>query len=808
MLTLPDLVRNLTPARTVLFLGAGAAVKSGGPAGSVLGQRLVALLSPESGLAGDLADVASVLELRRGRAELISALRSVLADLQPTGGILSLPEYDWAALYGTNYDYLVERSYERAGRALAVSRSNFDYNISERNPDATPYYKIHGCLSQDTVDGQHARIVLTEGDYDEYSSYREVLFKRLDLDLQTRDLVVIGSSLRDPHIKKYMDEAARLHRERHAPGRLYAVIYEEDEERATLLERKGYAIAFGSLDAFMDELAQVHVPSPLAAPGPGIRLQGALTSKTTSIEHARTLSSNATRLFNGAPATYADIADGLTFQREIEPTIVQAFSHRNRLVVTITGTGGVGKTTLARRVLTQMQDLGYSCWEHDPNFPFLRSEWLSVEAQLRASGLYGILLVDDCTPILSQLNQLLTHLSQIPDCALLIVVTAGSTQWRPRTKSPIFFTHGEDFVLSRLTPADLNDLLNLVDRQPQLRNMIAPAFALATRSERYTLLRRRCAADMYVCLKNVFASESLDGILLREYAELSEDNQNVYRLVAALEATGAQVHRQLVLRLLGVEAGTVQALLQLLEGVVDEFDIRPTEGIFGLSTRHRVIAQTIANYKFADQDERYNLFRQVLDGLNPTVFLELRLARELCDREYGIGSLTSDDKQVELYRQLVALVPGERIPRHRLIAQYLHMGELDLAEREIREAVDAVRLDPPLARYSVRLLMQRAVKTPGIMREDRHALLLRAESKALEAMRKFANDPYSYVIRADVALAIAELLDDGRGLDDAIEILELKYSELREPNMAKAISRLRDSQRGFARPTTLDNQTV
>lgn len=685
----------------------------------------------------------------------------------------------------------------RVGGSPSAGRI-FDYGIAERNPDSTPYYKIHGCLSQDLVDGHQARIVLTEGDYEEYSTYRGVLFKRLDLDLDSKDLVVIGSSLRDSHIKAYMDQAARLHRDKHAPGRLFALIYERDEDRAALLERKGYQIAFGDLDTFTHALTQSHVTQARGAtPSGGLQLPASLRPKTIAVTHARSLPSNVTRLFNGSPATYADIADGLTFKRGVEDSVAQAFTQRGRLVLTITGTGGVGKTTMARRVLSNLESMAYLCWEHNSNFPFMRAEWLEAEAILRAEGRYGVLLVDDCPPVLSQLNRLLEDLAKLPASALLVVVTAGSSQWRPRTKSPIFFTHGETVELRQLTDADLNELLNLLERQAVIRALVAPAFALATRAKKFTLLRRRCAADMYVCLKNVFATESLDGILLREFADLTSENQDVYRMVSALEATGAQVHRQLVLRILGVDAGTVQALLQLLEGVVDEFDINPGEGLYGLSTRHRVIAQTIARYKYADEDERYSLLARVIAGLNPTVFLELRLVRELCDREFGIGSLTSDDRQVELYRSLIELAPSERIPRHRLVGKYLHMGELDLAERELRDAVETVKPDPRLARYGVLLLMHRASDTQGILDEDRHALLLQADGKARESIRRFPSDPYVYGVRGDVALAIADLTGDTTRLDEAILELESKYSELREPNMQMTLRKLRDSRRTF-----------
>lgn len=800
MITLEGLAEALDPSRTVLFLGAGACAASGAPLGDGLRQKLVSLLSPGEDLKGPLDEVSAILELRCGRQRLISAVREILGPLQPTGGIEALPAFGWPAIYTTNYDYIVERSYELAKKSISPIRSNFDFSLIERQPDAIPYFKIHGCLSQDIVDGHHSRIVLTEEDYENFEPFREVVFKRLEFDLMTRDVLVIGYSLRDPHVKQCMDIAAKLHRSSGAPGRIFALIFDRDEERATLIERRGYTVAFGALeqliDAFAKRLPEADSVDESGLSGP-YRLPPRLRPRTFSVSHAAHLESNATRLFNGSPATYADIEHGLTFARSDETSLVQALTTRDALSVVLTGAGGTGKTTLARKVLSRLQQLDYQCFEHNNNFPFVVPDWIQVEAQLRAADQWGVLFLDDCTPVLSQLNRLMNQLSQDEDSHLLVVATAASSQWKPRTKSPAFFTHGETFELRRLSDADINSLIDLVHNRPDIKRLVSGAFASISKSEQFAQLRRRCGADMYVCLKNVFAKESLDSILLREFAELSTENQEVYRLVAALEATGAQVHRQLAIRLLSIDAGTISAMLQFLDGVVDEFDIDPGRGIYGLSTRHRVVAQTIARYKFADPDDRYQLLRDVISNLNPTIFLELRLVREICDSEFGIGSLANLRDQVDLLRQLIALAPGERIPRHRIISRFLQLGELESMEEELNSAVETVHLDPPLARYRVLLLMKRAQMTPGILDEDRAAILLQAHTLALESIRRFKNDPYGWIALGDVSLKYAEITRSTHLLEEAIEGIDSAYSELREPNLRDALRRLRDALKTF-----------
>jgi hypothetical protein len=304
---------------------------------------------------------------------------------------------------------------------------------------------------------------------------------------------------------------------------------------------------------------------------------------------------------------------------------------------------------------------------------------------------------------------------------------------------------------------------------------------------------------MYVCLKNVFAHEELDVILLREYAALEESLQDVYRHVSVLEATGGRVHRQLVIGLLDLEAKYVGNVLSVLEGIIEEYDVKPDEGIYGWSTRHRVIAQTIARYKFANHVEKANFFGRTLDVLNPTVWLELNLMRQMCDRETGVGSLPDEMMQIELYRKMVSVAPGERVPRHRLIAKYLYSGQLELAEQEIRDAERNVGLDPPISRYKVLLALRRATTLPGVLEEDRFAMLLEAEKLALDAIKNFRDDKYAYIAYGDVGLTVARRFRTLEVLDAAVTRMKAASEHILDPDLSERIRDLEEQRGQLAR---------
>jgi hypothetical protein len=798
MLSVQELASKIIPRKTALFLGAGASIPSGAPSGAELAGRLWDLLGKGNRLSDDLTETCSILENKCGRKELVDGVRALLHSLQPAGGLLLLPEFDWSSIYTTNFDTLVEAAFRRMNRPVVPVRSNFDYSKIEAS-EGVPLFKLHGCLFSDVVDGNVARMVLTERDYEEYQPFREVLFKRLEFDLLTKDLLVIGYSLRDAHIRRDMTEAARLHHMRGAPGRLFALIYEPDPDRALLIERKGFTIIFGGIDEFFQALSEaLPVPDPSAALSSGaiLELPPSLRSSTIEVHHALTLSPDSVRLFNGGAGSYADIKAGLTVRRSTCQRLVDEFLMTSKRFLTIIGVAGVGKTTLARHVSLGLVEKGYLAWEHKSDFPFKHPQWVDVDRQLRARGSRGVLLIDDCPEFLRHINQLADKLCLAGDPALTVIMTASSSQWLPRTKSSNLFKHGFVEKLSILSELDIEAFVNLVARQSAIRGLVDPAFATMNRADQIRRLRYRCAADMFVCLKSIFATDALDAILLREYAVLQPELQDIYRHVCALEAAGTRVHRQLVVRLLGIEADKIRALLSLLEGLVEEYDIAEEDGLYGWQTRHPVIASTIARYKYAMQDELFSLLKSVATNLNPTVYVELRTIRDICG-DQGVGRLTDPRHRLEIYQALIAMAPGERIPRHRLIGELLRLDDLNGAEHAIKAAEREVGIDSPISRYSVKLALRRAFVTVGIMDEDRKALLYQASALALRFVERSKHDKYAYFAYADVGLALAESFGEVVVLDDAVSRAQVAAEHILDPHFLSELTKLEQERQRF-----------
>lgn len=790
MISLEQLSSRIDTGKTVLLLGAGASQPSGLPSGVELADTMWQRLAGEPSPNQDLTESLTLLEARIGRAELADAVRALLKDKRPVGMIKELPSFNWRMIFTTNFDQVVERAYSDANVSLNVVRSNYDFHSAAESND-TSLFKLHGCLSQDRGFGDQASMTLTLDDYGEHQKYRQILFKRFDLELLTHDFLVVGYSLGDPHIRRTLQDIAAIQRDQGAQGRIHLLMYEDSPDWRNYYEGQGFQTCVGGIDDLLRTLAssQPVLSSEDDSDDERYFLPRKLRSNVRIPYDERDLPADANAMFSGSPGSYADIHHELTFERQLETPIRASIESNDQIITGIVGAAGVGKTTLARRVASSFIDnIGWLVWEHITELPFDADEWINVDARLREKNLKAVLVIDDCTNILGGLNRLVRSLSQESNPHLKILITATRANWVPRTKSRYFFSHGTILGLSELTDPDIREMLRLVNNKQELRGLVTPEFIASSAEVQFRELKNKCSADMFVCLKNVFARESLDVILLREVKEMTDEQRDAYTLVCLLQAALESVHRQMILRLTGMDSDRVVSLLNELKDVVNEYDVSVQDGIYGWHTRHLLISQIVSQYQFPDDDSIYEWFMRVLDELNPTVNMELMALRQMCSSDFGIRRISALDRRAEILRKMISVAPSERIPRHRLVRTLLDDSNIDGAEAAIARAIREVGIDAPMARYRVVAKLARATQTTGLMDVHRVAMLREASEQAVEGLRRFPENKHLYRTYCNIGMARAEIDGDTGTLEAAVGKLRDAFNELLDPDLSDGLA--------------------
>ena len=171
----------------VLFLGAGASfgAKRAGDEVMPLGDTLRDLVCDRF-LASTCKDrsideVASLAETTAGRAELDQFVANAVRGFEPTSAHLLLPKFRWKAVFGTNYDLLVEAGWN-ATTPLQTLKPIFRDTGIERDlatvVDPLPYYKLHGTI--DYLHDPATPLILTQDSYLTYRQNRKRLFGRFE----------------------------------------------------------------------------------------------------------------------------------------------------------------------------------------------------------------------------------------------------------------------------------------------------------------------------------------------------------------------------------------------------------------------------------------------------------------------------------------------------------------------------------------------------------------------------------------------------------------------------------------------------
>jgi predicted thioredoxin/glutaredoxin len=433
---------------------------------------------------------------------------------------------------------------------------------------------------------------------------------------------------------------------------------------------------------------------------------------------------------------------------------------------------------------------GYICWEHQEDFTLDADEWLGVARRLEKTGRKGVLFVDEAHHHIRDINDLVDKLAGASLSSLSLMLASSRNHWKPRIKSPNIYKRGKLFILSKVGSEEIERLVSLVDSNQDLAKVVETNFSGFSRAEKRRRLTDRCESDMFVCMRNIFASESFDDIILREFADLASIHQDIYRHVAALENAGIKVHRQLIIRLLSIPMNTIVSVLDSMTDIINEYTLNERQQhIYAWRGRHPVISSIVAHYKYNEIDKLVALFEKVIDTASPTYDVEVRSMIELCNIQTGIPRIPNKETQNRLLRKMISLLPGQRVPRHRLIRNLTSMGQFEQAGTEIRIFEKDFRTDAPVARLKVELLIARATETEGILLEDRMAILAQAREAALRATAKHVNSSAVFGAYCAVGLNILRYSGARETFDDAMAKLRRTQERLADPDIGSIVRR-------------------
>jgi len=194
----------------ILFLGAGASVGAIHPKNEKIpdSSRLAKLIALEF-LGSEFEDrpLSQVAELAMSERDLFSVqefVASIFIDFQPAAFHKIIPSFVWRTIFTTNYDLLIERSYDQCSdrKQDIVSFIKNTDKVEEklkRVKNGLQYIKLHGCITN--ISDKEIPLILSTDQYIDHQTGRYLLFERFKYLANQFPIIYIGSTLGDLDIR-------------------------------------------------------------------------------------------------------------------------------------------------------------------------------------------------------------------------------------------------------------------------------------------------------------------------------------------------------------------------------------------------------------------------------------------------------------------------------------------------------------------------------------------------------------------------------------------------------------------------------
>jgi len=205
---IPDYLSDkIARGNAILFLGAGASYgcrssrdNSLCPNGAELGKILSETFLGGKRANEPLARIADYAQSEAGRAAVQAKVYDVFDPIEPQAFHSIVTTFRWRAIVTTNYDRVIEKSYEAARDRLQdpvpILRDGDMARLAD-NARGVPIFKIHGCVSQsgDTK----VPLILANEQYVKHSLGRERLTTNFKKMARDSPVIFCGYQFQDLH---------------------------------------------------------------------------------------------------------------------------------------------------------------------------------------------------------------------------------------------------------------------------------------------------------------------------------------------------------------------------------------------------------------------------------------------------------------------------------------------------------------------------------------------------------------------------------------------------------------------------------
>lgn len=758
----------------VLFVGAGIGWSAFDPHGQPMpdGSRLAGELANHFGIdlggSTDLAKAAQVVEIRHGRDKLESFLSKRLADFEPNDSLRWLFSLRWKAIFTTNYDFVIQRCYELASKPpqkpVTVSSASRLTDLDPRFD--VPIYHLHGCL----YDGSRSPILITAQDYAQFAERRRMLFELLKRECATSNILYVGYSNQDPNWAMILSEM-RSEFAPATPPHSFRVAKSTDPLDREILTAQGIETLDATVESFATTAAAVvdldsvrvatydaarkHVPAGLASafdtnPAATLRLLNSWEYVNQADFHG---DPKALAFLEGNQPTWATIAQGHSFARDVESSVIDAVidfatsprpEYRAHILL---GSAGFGITTALMRVaFSVVQEDAAVVLSLRPGATVGRGD---VEFACSLAAKPVTFVVDNAADHAGSVHDAMVHLRsrRLPH---LFLLGERLNEWRTVYTKIKASEHGID----SLSEAEIERLLDCLDAHAALNKLkhLSPELRKAA-------IREKHDRQLLVAMKEATEGAAFSAIIEDEYRSLDTDRHRlIYAIVASAYADRRLLRDTLLADML--ELTVVEMYKQMgdsLDGVVLFDCVNEARGLYAARCRHHAIAEIVWE-RCVLPGEREKILQDLVRSLNLHYYQDAKLFEALIRDDRQVDGLGSLEGKINFFEWACKKDPNSPYVRQHYARMLQREERFELALSQIDTAI---RLGPNTrVLYHTKgvILRDMALRSDGI--EVARRRLAQAEESFRDAIGRDRRDTYAYQSLAELYLGWAQRADD------------------------------------------------
>ena len=803
------LLERAKQGKVVLFLGSGAlfGAKLKGDKEVILGNDLRDLLADRF-LGGEfkednLAHVAELAQSQTSLAETQDYIKDLFDDIEPADFHLKIPEFNWRAIFTTNYDRLIETCYERNPARIQrckVHYSNQD-NLDESRTtnDIVPIFKLHGCITR--THDENLPLILTIDQYNDHKKNRKRLFDYLYQLAYDATIVFIGHSLLDQNIRAVMMEVF----EEVKQGQIHYFIKPGLKEAETQFwaQRRITAID-NTFEDFINELEHGITKNEraltLVKPSSTHSITKRFSVKSSPSEDLiRFLTESSEHIhqdityqrfepkdfYRGSDLGWYPVAEGLNANRQIstkinDEIIKKPESERKRTaeLYLIKGAAGSGKSIVLREIAWKCRSQGIGTFLWIKNLPTIDISSLKELHEKTKERLF--LFWDDAAINSTKIQQTIRQASN--DGIPITIITAERfSDWNSRCEN-LDELVVNIYEIGRLSHREISDLVDKLE----LYNCLGPNLAQKNRDERIEEFSEKFERQLLVALYEATMGKTFEEIIYDEYQKISPPTaQAIYRTICTLNRLRVPVRAGLIARIHDIGFDSFKERFQKpLEQVVLWTSASGMNDAH-YKARHPEIADIVFRTVLTDSYERYNEYIRILDKINISFESDNNSYRSLIRAKTLTEIFPNYDDVASIYDKTC-----ESIGKDPYLLQQMAIFERIRKNGSIEKSIEILLEAKDMAPYDSSILHSLAVAWRDRARHEtdlQTRSVCRAEARSyIDQIRtRWGDSPYASSTIVEIALdELKDQIDDPesseRSLDDALRLVENKLADSRQ----------------------------